>query len=201
MENIFTNGVFYTPINGEIYQLKFKSLSIPLSYSKDSIINFNQREINTIIVDIASIGEMFWNNYNKSFDAKKIYQTIEDCIECINPIFVFRAPYGLRFSGNVPKMETDIWNCIPPCGFWDWYDYQYSVGGEWRPKTYQWDGLSPQLRRMETKDKEKVRKNENCDLHFDLVTESFILDKDYLKTCYASREECVNANHVKVHTF
>lgn len=198
--NIFSkeNGkLFYTPINGEIYQVRFTSLSIPLKYADGNVIYLNDYAITTAIVEIASLGKHQWSAIdNNSFDLMKIYLSVEDAVAATNPVFRYERGHGAHVTDIVPPMEIKKCDCIPPRGFWFSEDMVH-----WKIQTYQWTGLSVQMRDMRTDDKERAKFNGNYVLHYDLVSESFILDSEYLKTCYASYEECVNANAIKVHRF
>lgn len=199
--NIFSkeNGnIFYTPINGEIYQLRFISLSVRLTHTTGNMVYFNDRPINTAIVEIASLGIRHWNNNSltDNFDLKKVYMSVDDAVAANNPLFGYKLDHGTSVTDIVPPIEICKRDCLPPCGFWFSEDMV-----NWYIKTYQWNGLAAQMRNMRTDDKEKVMSNGSYLLHYDLVSENFILDSEYLKTCYASYEECVDANAIKVHRF
>lgn len=210
--NIFSkslNNIFYTKIDGEVYQVKFENIiySIDTIHTNDflNFFEFNTHKIVTIKINVASKGEMTWYEhiYQSPFDPTKIYSSVEDCINEKHPIFK-RKNFIVTMNDNIEEIFIKAECLAPSVGEWCYNGkdiYNYDI---YKLRTYRWNGTQAVLERLQTnpsKFKGLVFYNSNWDSCFDLVNEEWLFDEEYVSTCYKTAKECIDNNWVKVHTF
>lgn len=210
--NIFYKGldnIFYIKIDGEIYEMKFDNLIIPMwsiSANDYGMINMAEQNIATIRVKIASLGSGLWykNQYGSELPIRYMYKTLEDCIKGVNPLFDHGNYGNLYFQKVVGQIKANMCDIKPKYGYWETKESLY---GEtiYQLYTFRWNGVEPVTERMKSpktiETKDLLFCNDGETLYYDLVTETFVVGSEYEKTHYASREECVKDNHVIVHRF
>lgn len=110
MNNIFDkkrNDIFYTPINGEVYECKFNSVCIKVSGCTDNallgtgIISLNMDNYMFPIISMSLILADSTEPVDATsgvFSPTKIYRTFDDCIKDNNPLFKQDETYGLLLN-------------------------------------------------------------------------------------------------------
>ena len=207
MEKIF----YYRHTNNEIYELKFKKVLINI---EEEIRHIKDKKFEVLYVEaeVAGLGTLTWAKYGYSDTLRVpyIFDTIEKAIRGHNNItlgFYEKVKIGLR--------EEDVFHVKP--GFnWDCsaFDTNFNIPSHifgvrsldicGQPimgyHTWVWDGIAA---------KEEVClgclnpqtgvPNSHKSLIYDLVAKECIYNKDIVG--YATREECVHANCIKIHRF
>lgn len=193
------------------YTLKNGS-NIPRVLKKSKMILFgrsNHRRlshlaIKHIVLEIAGgIGECVWtsSSYNESkFNPLKIYHTIEDCINNVDPLFQWK-PLDRSELIFTEECEYPIEDITPDNVNWKFTGYDVYGRIKYSPRTYRWNGIEAVEERVKVKDKHFGYNTPNYDMLFDLLRGKFLFDLDYLDDSYPSAEECKIHNHVKVFTF
>ena len=210
VNNIFTDKekIFYANIDNEVYQCKFNNVTISVGYissldiTEDCVTNIDG-QIVYMELNIASVGNnVYWaKNGNQSlFCPLKIYRSAEDCINGKNPIFKGTKQLFLE-SPIVVDIDKDF---TPKRAFWKkiyrgndetFYDLELYA--------YKWNGLKakeePFCSSSNVFDGKYINHRKNP--LYNLVTRKWIADTEYYTNSYPTYEECVNNNHIKVHTF
>lgn len=211
INNIFSsaaNNIFYIKINGEVYEMKFENIVMPMASIKPDEFGLevlNNREISTIRVNIASLGSKLWHTYgcNTGLPVTRIYKTLDDCVNGVNPIFKFHR-FSLTFTNAIEPIIANAEELLMDGAYWsketNIYGHNYLL-----MRTYHWNGTEVISKRVFSPNTEETKSlvfdNSYENIHYDLVTKKHIVDSEYQKTCYATYEECVNDNFVKVHRF
>lgn len=209
--NIFNkefDNIFYIKIKGEVYEMKFENLVIQMNTIRGEYgtTNITEQSIVTIRVMIASLGSGLWysTEYGHTLPVRQIYNTLEDCVKDENPLFDYGKYGNLNFQKAVGNMIVDIDDVTPKCGYWK---ESHTFRGEpiYQLHTYRWNGTEVVDEIMKSPNTEETKDlvfhNSYETVHYDLVTESFVIDSEFAKTHYASREECAKGNIVIVHRF
>lgn len=211
--NIFNkkdNNIFYIKMWGDVYEMKFVNIVIPMGSvapTKLGNVVVSDNQIVTLRIQMATkCGERFWykGQMGLDFNITNIYKTLEDCIDGVNPIFKWDNNRQLKFTNAISPIVSDTKEMLMDGAYWkeskDFYGNDIKIA-----YTYHWDGTKVISKRVYTPNtaetKELVYLNFDQILHYDLVNEQHIVDSEYKKTCYATYEECVNDNFVKVHRF
>lgn len=211
--NIFNkkdNNIFYVKMWGDVYEMKFVNVVIPMSIVKSTKLGsvvLNGKGIVTLRVDIASLGERLWYQdcLGQDFPVTGIYKTLEDCINGVNPLFRWdKHKRFLTFTDAISPIVSDTKEMLMDGAYWketkDFYGND--IKQMW---TYHWDGTKVISKRIYAPNTEETKElvfiNTKEVIHYDLVNERHIVDSEYQKKCYATYEECVNDNFVKVHRF
>ena len=210
--NIFNkaeNKIFYIKIDGEVYEMKFENIVLPMHgvlLNNLGKVTMSDKAVVTIRVNIASLGEKLW--YRHQFESElpitQIYETLDDCIKGVHPIFKY-GNYGcIKFTSVIAPIIATTDEVLMDGAYWrlskNFYEEEVLT-----MRTYHWNGIEAISKRVyapnteETKD--LVFHNSDEFLHYDLVNEKHIVDSEYQKKCYATYEECVNDNVVKIHRF
>lgn len=211
--NIFNkkdNNIFYIKMWGDVYEMKFVNIVIPMGSvapTKLGNVVVSDNQIVTLRIQMATkCGERFWykGQMGLDFNITKIYKTLEDCIDGVNPIFKWDNNRRLKFTNAISPIVSDTKEMLMDGAYWkeskDFYGNNIKIA-----YTYHWDGTKVISKRVyapnTAETKEFVYLNFDQILHYDLVNEQHIVDSEYKKTCYATYEGCVNDNFVKVHRF
>lgn len=209
--NIFAqsnNNIFYMKIDGEIYQVKVENLVYQINSvhvtSMVDYFRFNDRNISTIKINVASKGEMVWYEhiYSSPFNPTEIYQSVEDCINEENSVFKRKGFQVVMNDVDTICVEKEEFE--PTFASWQHSGRDFFGNEIYMLRTYMWDGTKAICKRLETnphKFRGKVFYNSNHDSCFDLVHEEWLIDDEYAQGCYKTYEECINSNFIKVHTF
>ena len=207
MEKIF----YYRHTNNEIYELKFKKVLINI---EEEIRHIKDKKFEVLYVEaeVAGLGVLTWARYGYSntLRVSYIFDTIEKAIRCYN-----NSTLGLNEKIKMGLREEDVFYVI--VGFsWDCsaFDTNFNIPSHifevqgvnivGTPTidyhTWVWDGVAA---------KEKAClgclipqtgvPNSYKNLIYDLVGKECIYDKSIVG--YATREECVRANCIKIHCF
>ena len=224
---ISKNDVFYTKINGEVYAMRFKALLVDVNALSEREFEFNGimigstpklenatmtlfknrfslKGIKHIVAEFAPTGEeRMWNcsihvDSDHTFNPYGIYNTIEDCVNEVNPLFVRGFNYILRMKDDY-CISLDK---ITPSNI-AWENSGYNIYGylTYTPYTYIWDGSKAVRKRVTLRDKYLGYYNPNTNMLYDIITEQLIFDDKVKEIGYSSKEECCRHNAVKVHLF
>lgn len=215
--NIFDreqNNIFYATINNEVYQVKFENLIFQFRnafVNHLGNVNFEKREVRTIKLNIASIGEKVWHTYqdNSPFNPRMIYSSFENCVNDKNPILIQKKcdrPIIINtdYVGNIVAKVEDF---LPKCAIKEDLEEQFLINGKdsfaYPINTYRWNGMKTLKVRIETPNNFMglTFNNSNYDPCFDLATQEWLLEDGYEETHYSTIDECVSKNHIKVHKF
>ena len=211
--NIFNkkdNNIFYIKMWGDVYEMKFVNIVIPMGVVKPTKLGnvvLTDKGIVTLRVNIASLGERLWfqDCLGQDFPVTGIYKTLEDCINGVNPLFKWnKYKRFLKFTDAISPIVSDTKEMLMDGAYWkeDKDLYGIIIKQMW---TYQWDGTKVISKRIYAPNTAETNGlvfiNTKEVIHYDLVNEQHIVDSEYKKTCYATYEECVNDNFVKVHRF
>lgn len=214
--NIFNkadNNTFFTYINGEVYEMRFENIIIDMANinlaSKDvHVVDITNKGILAMRMNIASIGEVVWNRLKmdrNGVDVTKIYKSIEDCIHNEDPIFKWGdGVRNLICTDAIEPIYASSDEVLLDGCFWK---RQSNPLNEWfSMNTWKWNGInavSTYVKPKATLETFELGFNTKyLDwLLYDLVNEDFIIDDKEKSNLYASKEECINSNFVKVHRF
>lgn len=224
---ISKNDVFYTKINGEVYAMRFKHLLVDFgvlnereleferdidndfpSTLKNATITlfkkFSSMGIKLIVAEFAPIGEeKIWKRYgmkteDKTFNPYRIYSTIEDCVDEVNPLFV-KGWDSLLYMKEEYRISLDE---ITPTNFvWEKAGRDFCGRMTYILYTYIWDGSRSVRKCVERTQNYLDYMNLNNNLIYDIIEEKLIFDDDIKEIGYCSEEECRRNNAVKVHLF
>ena len=186
MEKIF----YYRHTNNEIYELKFKKVLIRLGGKRHDI-NDKKFDVLYVEVEVAGLGVLTWAKYGYSNTLglnEKIKMGLRE-----EDVFHVKVGFSWDCSAfdtnfNIPShiFEVQGVNIVgqPTMDYYTWV----------------WDGITAKERGCLgcLKPQERVT-NSDESLIYDLVGKECIYNKDIVG--YATREECVNANCIKVHLF
>lgn len=224
---ISKNDVFYTKIKGEVYAMRFKHLLVDFGALKERDLEF-ERDIDNdfpstlknatitlfkkfssmgiklIVAEFAPIGEeRIWKRYgmkteDKTFNPYRIYSTIEDCVNEVDPLFV-KGWDDLLYMKEEYRISLDE---ITPTNF-VWEKYGRNFGGymTYIPYTYIWDGSQPVRKRVKMTQNYLGCMSFNYNLIYDIIEEKLIFDDGIKEIGYCSEEECRRHNAVKIHLF
>ena len=164
---------------------------------------FSNIGIDYIAIEIAPLGEeRVWkrwgNNPEKSFNPSRIYRTIKDCVDNVNPVLIrYRdakvwptQAYAIPLNEVTPdkfmweNTGIDIHNCLV-----------------WGLKTWTWNGYRADKQRVYTVHNRMGYTDAYNNPVFDLLEGKFLFDEDLLEHAYPTEEECTKYNSIAVHLF
>ena len=211
VNNIFNkaeNNIFFIKIKGEVYEMKFENIVLPMggvSLNCLGKVTLTKKPIVTIRVNIASLGEKLWYHYEygSELPITQIYDTLEDCINGINPIFKWNGG-KIVFTDVIEPIIASTDEVLMDGAYWEvtknFYGREVLI-----MRTYHWNGTEAISKRVYAPNTDETKNlvfyNSDETLHYDLVNEKHIVDSEYQKKCYSTYEECVNDNFVKIHRF
>ena len=207
MEKIF----YYRHTNNEIYELKFNKVLIRLG-GKIHDINKKKFDVLYVEAEVAGLGTLTWARYGYSntLRVSYIFDTIEKAIRCYNNLTLgFNEKVKMRLrSEDVFHVSADVsWDCSAFDTNFNIPTHIFEVQGIdicGQPiinyHTWVWDGITAKEKGCLgcLKPQEGVS-NSSESLIYDLVAKECIYNKDIIG--YATREECVSANCIKIHCF
>ena len=209
--NIFNkkdNNIFYIKMWGDVYEVKFVNIVIPMGVVKPTKLGnvvLTDKGIVTLRVNIASLGERLWfqDCLGQDFPVTEIYKTLEDCINGVNPIFHWKNGDVVFTDVTEPIIATTD-EVLMDGAYWEetknFYGREVLI-----MRTYHWNGTEAISKRVYAPNTDETKNlvfyNSDEALHYDLVNEKHIVDSEYQKKCYSTYEECVNDNFVKIHRF
>lgn len=202
--NIFNSeNVFYVNINNEVFECKFKNMYMPIisltdeDFADPAIVelSFPIKYIQLLVC--GGIGLLEWNEEYHKFNPLNIYRSVDDCINNVNPLFK-KSKNGRLFLSTLimADLETEL---TPKDAFWK---AEKSVDGNnqrYKLHTYIWNGMSAEERKFRGALLSII--NGNGEPLFDIVSQQWVVDKEYIEKGYKTYDDCVNSNHVKVHRF
>lgn len=213
--DFYKNNIFYSFINGEIYQAKIKSMVFGMSErsADENGYTILRGRINDIVIEFAGLGKKQWHNgscaYNDCYHPKEwhLYATLEDCKADKNPIFRVQDGYAQTnrldlFLRNPIGIKLD--SLAPYNGFWELND---NVGcnntKSYYLMGYKWNGIKPIKEKYRVTENDKtnsksVLSNIYNNAMFDIITDTWVA---YSNTLYKSEQSCKEDNSVIVHTF
>lgn len=193
----------FTLKNGSRIPITLKKSKM-LLFGKSNYHRLSHLAIKHIVLEIAGgIGECVWtsSSYAKSkFNPLRIYNTIEDCINNVNPLFQWK-PFDRGELIFTEECEYFIEDIMPDNVTWEFTGHDIYGQIKYSPLTYRWNGIESEQERVKVKDKHFGYNTPNYDMLFDLLRGKFLFDLDYLDDVYATAEECKAHNHIKVFTF
>ena len=207
MEKIF----YYRHTNNEIYELKFKKVLITLG---GEIRNIKDKQFAVLYVEteVAGLGTLTWARYGYSnnLHVNCIFDTIEKAIRCHNNstlTFNEIVNMGLRSEDVFHVKQSFLWDCSAFDTNFNIPTHIFEVQGlniYGQPtinyRTWVWDGVTAKEKGCLGCLKPHTGvPNSDKSLMYDLVCKECIYDKNIVG--YATREDCVNANCIKVHCF
>lgn len=202
--NIFNSeNVFYINLNNEVFECKFKGMYMPIialteeDFADPATVElaFSIKYIQLLVC--GEKGLLKWNGQYNNFNPLKIYRSVDDCINDVNPLFNV-SKKGQLFLSTLIMADLDT-ELTPKDAFWK---YEKSVDGNnqrYRLHTYIWNGMSAEEHEFRGALLNIV--NGNGYPLYDIVSQQWVVDKEYDGKCYKTYDECVNSNHVKVHRF
>lgn len=213
--NIFNkaeNNTFFIKINNEVYEMRFENIILDMAnislVSKDvHVVDITNKGILAMRMSIASIGEVVWNrlNFNDEIVPVAIYKSVEDCIHGEDPIFKWgEGVRNLICTDAIESIYASSDEVLLDGCFWKGRSNPLR---KWLSmSTWKWDGINAVNSYVKTKATSETLElgfsSKYIDgLLYDLVNEDFIMDENEKSTLYASKEECINSNFVKVHRF
>ena len=207
MEKIF----YYRHTNNEIYELKFKKVLISLGGKRHDI-NNKKFDVLYVEVEVAGLGVLTWAKYGYSntLRVSYIFDTIEKAIRCYNNStlgFNEKIKMGLREEDVFHVKVGFSWDCSAFDTNFNIPSHIFEVQGVnivGQPTidyyTWVWDGITAKERGCLGCPKPQTGvPNSYKNLIYDLVGKECIYDKSIVG--YATREECVRANCIKIHCF
>ena len=207
MEKIF----YYRHTNNEIYELKFKKVLITLGGEIRHIEN-KKFDVLYVEVEVAGLGVLTWAKYGYSntLRVSYIFDTIEKAIRCYNNStlgFNEKIKMGLREEDVFHVKVGFSWDCSAFDTNFNIPSHIFEVQGVnivGQPTidyyTWVWDGITAKERGcLGCLKPQKGVTNSDKSLIYDLVGKECIYNKDIVG--YATREECVRANCIKIHCF
>ncbi len=224
---ISKNDVFYTKINGGVYAMRFKALLVDVNGLSEREFEFNGgmigstpklenatmtlfknrfslKGIKHIVAEFApTCEERVWNSSiyvdsDHTFNPYSIYNTIEDCVNELNPLFVRGFNYILRMKDDYCISLDKI---TPLNITWEYSGRDIYGCLTYTPYTYIWDGSKAIRKRVTLCDKYLGYNNSNANMLYDIITEQLIFDDKVKEIGYSSKEECCRHNAVQVHLF
>lgn len=207
MEKIF----YYRHSNNEIYELKFKKVLIGLG---GTIRNIKDKKFNVhyVEVEVAGLGTLTWakNGISNTLRVNYIFDTIEKAIRGYNNstlTFNEKVKMGLRSEDVFHVNQGFLWDCSAFDTNFNIPTHIFEVQGHnicGQPtinyRTWVWDGITAKERGcLGCLNPQEGVPNSYESLIYDLVGKECIYDKNIVG--YATREECVRANCVKIHRF
>ena len=207
MEKIF----YYRHTNNEIYELKFKKVLITLG---GEIRNIKDKQFAVLYVEteVAGLGTLTWARYGYSnnLHVNCIFDTIEKAIRCHNNstlTFNEKVNMGLRSEDVFHVRQGFLWDCSVFDTNFNIPTHIFEVQGlnvYGQPtinyRTWVWDGVTAKEKGcLGCLELHTGVPNSDKSLMYDLVGKECIYDKNIVG--YATREDCVNANCIKVHCF
>ena len=207
MEKIF----YYRHTNNEIYGLKFKKVLITLG-GQIRHIKDKKFEVLYVEAEVAVLGTLTWARYGYSntLRVNHIFDTLEKAIRCHNNstlTFNEKVNMGLREEDVFHVKPGFLWDCSAFDTNFNIPTHIFEVQGVnicYQPTivyhTWVWDGITAKERGCLGCLKPQAGvPNSYESLIYDLVGKECIYNKDIVG--YATREECVSANCIKVHLF
>ena len=207
MEKIF----YYRHSNNEIYELKFKKVLIGLG---GEIRNIKDKKFNVhyVEVEVAGLGTLTWskNGISNTLRVNYIFDTIEKAIRGYNNstlTFNEKVKMGLREEDVFHVKQGFLWDCSAfdtnfniPTHIFEVQGFNIYGQPTINYRTWVWDGITAKERGCLGCLKPQAGvPNSYESLIYDLVGKECIYDKNIVG--YATREDCVNANCIKVHCF
>ena len=207
MKKIF----YYRHTNNEIYELKFKKVLIGLG---GTIRNIKDKKFNVhyVEVEVAGLGTLTWakDGISNTLRVNYIFDTIEKAIRGYNNLtlgFNEKVKMGLHSEDVFHVKQGFLWDCSAFDTNFNIPTHIFEVQGVnicYQPTivyhTWVWDGITAKERGCLGCLKPQAGvPNSYESLIYDLVGKECIYNKDIVG--YATREECVNANCIKVHLF
>ena len=207
MEKIF----YYRHSNNEIYELKFKKVLIGLG---GTIRNIKDKKFNVhyVEVEVAGLGTLTWakDGISNTLRVNYIFDTIEKAIRGYNNLTlgfnekvkmglceedVFHVKYGFHWDCSAFDTNFNI-----PTHIFEVQGHDICGQPTINYRTWVWNGITAKESSCLgcLKPQEGVS-NSSKSLIYDLIGKECIYDKNIVG--YATREECVRANCVKIHRF
>ena len=162
--------------------------------------------------EVAVLGTLTWARYGYSntLRVNHIFDTLEKAIRCHNNstlTFNEKVNMGLREEDVFHVKPGFLWDCSAFDTNFNIPTHIFEVQGVnicYQPTivyhTWIWDGITAKERGcLGCLKPQKGVPNSDESLIYDLVGKECIYNKDIVG--YATREECVNANCIKVHLF
>lgn len=173
-------------------------------FDKQTDRKYSHIGINYIIAEIAPLGEeRVWKKYGndpkKTFNPYKIYRTIKDCVDDVNPVFVRHHNEHLwptqAYAISLDEITPDqfVWEDTGTPNI-----YGLLV---WRLKTWTWNGYRACKDNVYTVNNRMGYYNSYNYPLFDLLDGKFLFDEDLLEHSYSTEEECHKYNSIAVHLF
>ena len=207
MEKIF----YYRHTNNEIYGLKFKKVLITLGGEIRHIEN-KKFEVLYVEAEVAVLGTLTWARYGYSntLRVNHIFDTLEKAIRCHNNstlTFNEKVNMGLREEDVFHVKPGFLWDCSAFDTNFNIPTHIFEVQGHdicGQPtinyRTWVWNGITAKENsRLGCLELPTGIPNSDRRLLYDLIGKECIYDKNIVG--YATREECVRANCVKIHRF
>ena len=207
MEKIF----YYRHSNNEIYELKFKKVLIGLG---GEIRDIKDKKFNVhyVEVEVAGLGTLTWanNGISNTLRVNYIFDTIEKAIRGYNNLtlgFNEKVKMGLREEDVFHVKYGFRWDCSAFDTNFNIPTHIFKVQGRnicGQPtinyRTWVWNGITAKESScLGCLELPMGIPNSYRKLLYDLIGKECIYDKNIVG--YATREECVNANCVKIHRF
>ena len=207
MEKIF----YYRHTNNEIYELKFKKVLINI---EEEIRHIKDKKFEVLYVEaeVAGLGVLTWARYGYSntLRVSYIFDTIEKAIRCYNNStlgFNEKIKMGLREEDVFHVKVGFSWDCSAFDTNFNIPSHIFEVQGVnivGQPTidyyTWVWDGITAKEKGcLGCLNPQTGVPNSYKSLIYDLVGKECIYDKSIVG--YATREECVRANCIKIHCF
>ena len=207
MEKIF----YYRHTNNEIYGLKFNKVLITVGGEIRHIEN-KKFEVLYVEAEVAVLGTLTWARYGYSntLRVNHIFDTLEKAIRCHNNstlTFNEKVNMGLREEDVFHVKPGFLWDCSAFDTNFNIPTHIFEVQGHdiyGQPtinyRTWVWNGITAKEKnRLGCLELPTGIPNSDRRLLYDLIGKECIYDKNIVG--YATREECVRANCVKIHRF
>lgn len=207
MNNIFDkkrNNIFYTPINGEVYECKFNSVCIKVSGCTDNallgtgIISLNMDNYMFPIISMSLILADSTEPVDATsgvFSPTKIYRTFDDCIKDNNPLFRQDETYGLLLNTCV-IFDTIAGEFTPKKAFWATDNNSQTGETIYRLFTYRWSNFDANVCYFGGENRQDEDYSKPI---YDLVNDKWFVKDGYYDKCYFSYKACNDANPIKIH--
>ena len=207
MEKIF----YYRHSNNEIYELKFKKVLIGLG---GTIRNIKDKKFNVhyVEVEVAGLGTLTWakDGISNTLRVNYIFDTIEKAIRGYNNLtlgFNEKVKMGLREEDVFHVKYGFHWDCSAfdtnfniPTHIFEVQEHGICGQPTINYRTWVWNGITAKENsRLGCLELPTGIPNSDRRLLYDLIGKECIYDKNIVG--YATREECVRANCVKIHRF
>lgn len=206
MDKIF----YYRNKNNEVYEMKFKKVLIGLG---GTIYDISRKKFNVtyIEVEVAGLGTLSWGKYaySNSLCVTNIYDSIEKAIRGYNTntLKYMNNREGLCSEDVFNVIWGSNWDCsmfdldfVLPKHIFEVVTHNFYGHETIDYHTWVWDGFNAVEKGcLGQTDPQCGVPNSSKTLMYDIINKECIYDKDIVG--YATREECVRANSVKIHRF